>query len=97
MSTIDRQRITAVTTLERLGFSFNGIGWKESPSHVEPTGLPTIAQADALHALLVQRADTLSGCAEGSAEADELDTIADAVMAYEAIRWPEGRVKGGKG
>ena len=35
------------------------------------------ADADAMHALLMIRADKLSGCAEGSVEAAELETITE--------------------
>jgi hypothetical protein len=56
-----------------------------------------IAQADAMHALLVLRADALMGCTEGSPEEEELTTLTDAIEAYEAKRWPEGKIPGGKG
>jgi hypothetical protein len=52
--------------------------------------------ADTLLALLVDRADALMGCTEGSEER-ELAAITDAIEAYETVRWPEGRVEGGKG
>jgi hypothetical protein len=55
------------------------------------------AAADAMHALLVKRADELEGCIEGSAEEVEFASIADALVAYEQIRWPEGKAPGGKG
>jgi len=47
-------------------------------------------EADALHTLLVKRADALMGCIEGSEEEAEL-------AAYERKRWPDGKVPGGKG
>jgi hypothetical protein len=45
----------------------------------------------------VKRADELVGCTEGSPEEDELRTLADAIDAYEAKRWPDGKMAGGKG
>ena len=54
-------------------------------------------EADAMHALLVVRADDLVGCTEGSPEEAELERLADVIEAYEAKRWPSGKVAGGKG
>jgi hypothetical protein len=53
--------------------------------------------ADTLHALLVARADALMGCTEGSPEERELIALTDAIEAYEAVRWPHGKIEGGKG
>jgi hypothetical protein len=47
--------------------------------------------------LLVKRADELVGCTEGSPEEEELRMLVDAIEAYEAKRWPSGKVAGGKG
>ena len=55
------------------------------------------AITDRMHELLVTRSDALEGCAEGSPEEAELAALADAIEAYEAVRWPEGKVPGGKG
>jgi hypothetical protein len=52
---------------------------------------------DAMHALLVKRADELGGCIEGSPEEAELVAIVDVIEAYEKQRWPLGKIPGGKG
>ena len=78
MSIIDRQRISAVRLLESLGYSFSGSEWHQ------PSENGSFAhEADELHALLLERAVTLSGGGEETPEADELGTIADALEAYE--------------
>jgi hypothetical protein len=53
--------------------------------------------ADVMHALLVKRADQLEGFVEGSAEEAEFAQIADALTAYELLRWPDGKEPDGKG
>jgi hypothetical protein len=87
MSTIDRQRVAAVRLLEALGYVFRDHEW------VGPA-IPSTFEADALHAL---RADAIEGCTENSEEARELAMIAEILEAYEAKRWPDGKVAGGKG
>jgi hypothetical protein len=37
------------------------------------------------------------GCTEGSPEEEEIHALADVIDAYEAKRWPSGKVAGGKG
>jgi hypothetical protein len=92
MSNIDKQRIAAVRTLEDMGYVFRD-QW------IAPAGLPTpaTAEADAMHVMLVLRADALEGCTESSEEARELAMIAEVLGAYESRRWPDGKVPGGKG
>jgi hypothetical protein len=94
MSTIDKQRIAAVKKLEELGYMFAGDGWIH-PVNVAEAIAPTIT--DELHAMLVKRADDLEGCAPGSDEERELAAIERAISAYEAVRWPTGKIAGGKG
>jgi hypothetical protein len=53
--------------------------------------------ADAMHALLVKRADQLANSIDGSADVTEYLTIVAAIMAYQGRRWPSGKVAGGKG
>jgi hypothetical protein len=61
---IDRQRIAAVKQLEALGYRFDAIEWKAPPG---VAAAPTVfREADALHGLLILRADKLEGCTEGS-------------------------------
>jgi hypothetical protein len=96
---IDKQRVAGVRKLEALGYSFRDGEW------VPVTTMPTAAiaqplltaESDAMHSALVQRADALEGCLEGSEEEHELAAITGAIEAYEAKRWPEGKVPGGKG
>jgi hypothetical protein len=95
MSMIDRQRIAAVKALEALGYTFDGVAWNAPPAAGASPDL--VAESDALHSLLVLRADRLEGCTEGSDEATEFRLIADTVEAYEANRWLDGKVPGGKG
>ena len=96
MSNIDRQRIAAVRAIEALGYTFAGIEWK--PPADKTTVVPALFdQADAMHALLVLRADKLDGCVEGSEEVTELRMLTEVVTAYEEKRWPDGKVPGGKG
>jgi hypothetical protein len=93
MSVIDRQRITAVKVLDALGYTFADGEW-HPPSRVTARATP---ESDRMHALLVERADALDGCIEGSPEAWEREAIADVHEAYEAKRWPAGKECGGKG
>jgi hypothetical protein len=88
MSAIDRQRIGAVKALEALGYSFDGFVWNAPGGGVPFPSLHD--EADAMHGLLVLRADKLDGCTEGSEEQTELKMIADTLEAYEAKRWPDG-------
>ena len=99
MNTIAKQRITAVVKLEELGYRYsNADGWS-APGLADGTsaGLISTAESDAMHAVLMRRADALEGCTEGSPEESELETIVNAIEAYEAKRWPEGKELGGKG
>jgi hypothetical protein len=92
MGTIDRQRIAAVKTLEALGYTYrDGGGWRT------PEQSAQWFEADVLYAILVTRADRLANYAAGSREAIEFRTIAKALQAYEAKRWPDGKEPGGKG
>jgi hypothetical protein len=74
MSTIDKQRIAAVRKLEAMGYVFRD-EW------IAPAGvtMPATTEADAMHVLLVLRADQIEGCTEGSPEEAEFNAKADAV------------------
>ena len=91
MSTIDRQRIEAVKVLEAMGYRFRDDKW------LVPDATGGSPEADAMHALLVHRADQLEECIEGWAEEQEYSSIVSAVVAYEQRRWPDGKTAGGKG
>lgn len=92
---IDRQRVAAVKQLEAMGYRFDGREWNASSGIVASTTL--LREADAMHALLILRADKLEGCTEGSEEEAELRLVADTLEAYEVKRWPNGAAPGGKG
>jgi len=94
MSTVDKQRIAAVTKLEQLGYTFAGDDWMH-PGNDAAAIAPTIT--DELHAMLVKRADDLQGCPVGSDKERELAAIERAISAYEAVRWPTGKIAGRKG
>ena len=96
MSTIDRQRIEAVRTLEQAGYSFIAGAWIGPTLGTDLTTAPLTADADAMHSLLVLRADALMRCEESEGAA-ELALITDTLERYEAKRWPEGKVPEGKG
>ena len=72
--------------------------WRGCPMHLvhlpqrpEPFEASTCKRATAI------RADALEGCTEGSPEEAELAALADAIETYEAVRWPDGKIPGGKG
>jgi hypothetical protein len=69
----------------------------DAVGHGGPPVQAPMTLTDRMHALLVARADALMGCAEGSPEETELAALADAIDAYEAVRWPQGRIPGVKG
>ena len=77
MSEVDRKRIAGVRTPEALGGTYRDGIWT-APDHWP--------EADAMHALLLNRVDALAGCTENSAEEEELVSIGEAIEAYEASR-----------
>ncbi len=93
MSMVDKQRITAVGILIGMGYTFHNGAWV-APSQTVANLTP---EADRLHALLVEHADELGGCPDGSPEDAELKSITGALEAYEAKRWPDQKIPGGKG
>ena len=52
---------------------------------------------DAMHAILVNRADQLARSIDDSADVTEYLAIVAAIVAYEGQRWPLGKIPGGKG
>ena len=68
-SNIDRQGIAAVKALEAMGYRFRDDAW------LAPDATGGSPEADAMHALLLHRADQLESCIEGSAEEQELLAI----------------------
>jgi hypothetical protein len=68
-----------------------GHGLRVPRARLTGPAIPATFEADAMHALLVLRADALEGCPKNSEEACELAMIVEAVDAYEAKRWPDGK------
>ena len=85
-STLDRKRWTAVQALESIGATFEDGAWSIPSARQAASCLKA---ADRMHALLMERADELAGCTEGSPEVDGLIAVTDAILAYEIVRWPE--------
>ena len=83
--------------LEALGYSFQDGEWVPPLAPAVTMQQSALAESDAIHSALVQRADALEGCLEGSEEERELAAITDVIEAYEAKRWPDGKIPGGKG
>ena len=58
----------------------------------EPWGV-----TDKMVAYLIERADQLADHADHPRAEAELERVVNLIEAYEADRWPSGKVKGGKG
>jgi hypothetical protein len=54
-------------------------------------------EADNMLAYLIERADELAAHADNPSAEAELERVVDLIEAYEAKRWPSGKVVGGKG
>jgi hypothetical protein len=54
-------------------------------------------EADAMLAYLIERADALAAHANNPRAEAELERVVALIEAYEAKRWPSGKVAGGKG
>jgi hypothetical protein len=90
MGEVDRQRISAVRTLEALGYSYHyGEGWRP-PQASEPS-----FEADALYELVMKQADRIC-CIDDPQEDAEFWAIVKALEAYETKRWPDGNESRGK-
>lgn len=78
--------------LKAHGYRFNPVdGWTGGQ-------LPaSVAVLDAMLGVLMRRADALDACAEGSDNEAELKVVVVVIGAYEAIRWPLGKIAGEKG
>jgi hypothetical protein len=53
--------------------------------------------ADDMVAYLIKRADDLTAHADNPQAEAELERIVDLIEAYEAKRWPDGKIAAGKG
>src|SRR5262245_45829613 len=87
MSATSRQAKSTVKTMKELGYTCDNGVWTSSPEAVAHLA----RVADKMHALLVERADELDGCTEGSSEETEYTKLIEAIDAYEEQRWPDGK------
>jgi hypothetical protein len=97
MTMVDKARIAAVRKLQTLGYIFDGTDWQPPAPAGTAAKLVAWTEADALYAQLVQLADALDGCAEGSVQEAVRYALAEAIDGYQSIRWPGGRTADGKG
>ena len=81
----------------RTGVTVKGTMQKQAASSSGNEIERLLSATDAMHALLVKRADELVGCTEGSPEEAELTSIVNSVEAYEEKPWPLGKIPGGRG
>jgi hypothetical protein len=88
-----RQAAATAKTMKELGYTCDKGIWTSSPEAVAHLA----RMADQMHAMLVARADELDGCTEGSPEETEYIKLVEAIEAYEAERWPDGKIPGGRG
>jgi hypothetical protein len=93
---IDKERIAAVRKLQAMRYTFDGADW-QATEDIQGPELVAWTEADALHTKLVQLADTLIGCSEGSLQEVVCYALTKAINGYQSVRWPQGRVAGGKG
>ena len=95
MREIDKQRVRGMEVLRQMGFTWRNGRW------LPPVGTENqpaiVAAADAMHRVLVERADRLVGCSENSDDEADLIQIGEAIEAYEMQRWSRGKDPGGKG
>jgi hypothetical protein len=56
-----------VRVLKALGYAYQGDQWLPPAAAMTLSPLPLAAEADAMHGMLMRRADALAGCTEGSA------------------------------
>ena len=62
-----------------------------------PTARSSWEIADDMVAYLIKRADDLVAHADNPQAEAELERIVDLIEAYEAKRWPDGKIAAGKG
>jgi hypothetical protein len=94
---IDKQRISAVAKLEELGYTFCLADGRTAPGTSGSAGaVPSTAESDAMHAVLVRRADALQECTEGSPEEAELEMIVSAIEPTKPSAGPMGRSRGAR-
>ena len=99
MTNIDKQRVAAVRKLEALGYNYQGGEWVPASAPLAAAGPRSLmtAECDAMHGVLVQRADALEVARKAQTRRPNSRPSLMQSMLMRLCGDPLGKVNGGKG